>query len=129
MAAEVRIARVAAIEAELAETLLTGPRPPPHGPLSRTLSCIIKSRRAFPLRSCVKFYTDSGEKVWEGCGKMGKGLEGAKSHDTTIRHDGPDHLGLWCDALPEHQTALITSGCAPWQNGWSATRCRLPGPR
>ena len=23
-----------------------------------------------------------GEKVWEGCGKMGEGLEGAKPHDT-----------------------------------------------
>ena len=29
-----------------------------------------------------KFYTDSAEKVWEGCGKMGKRLEGPKSHDT-----------------------------------------------
>ena len=30
---------------------------------------------------------------------------------TTTRHDGPNHLGLWCDALPEHQMALITSDC------------------
>ena len=47
-----------------------------------------------PPRSCLvvslKFYTDSGEKVWEGCSIMGKGLEGAKSHDSrpamTQRH-------------------------------------------
>ena len=26
-----------------------------------------------------------------------------------------DHLGLCCDALPEHQTARITSDCAPLQ--------------
>ena len=30
-----------------------------------------------------------------------------------IRHDGPNHIGLKCDALPEHQILLITSGCAP----------------
>ena len=33
-------------------------------------------------RSCVKFSTNSGEKVWKVCGKMGKGLEGPKSHDS-----------------------------------------------
>ena len=43
---------------------------------------VCKNRRAFLLQSCVKFYTDSGEKVWEGCGKMGKGLEVAKSYDS-----------------------------------------------
>ena len=32
--------------------------------------------------SCIAFYTDSEEKVWEGCDKMSKGLEGPKSHDT-----------------------------------------------
>ena len=48
-------------------------------------SRIIKGRRAFLLQSRVKFYTDSGKKVWEGCGKVGKGLEGAKSHDRVLR--------------------------------------------
>ena len=24
------------------------------------------------------------------------------------RYDGPNHLGLWYNALPEHQMALIT---------------------
>ena len=29
-----------------------------------------------------------------------------------IQHDGPDHLGLWCNAAPLSKTmALITSGC------------------
>ena len=28
-----------------------------------------------------------------------------------IASNGPDHLGLRCDALPEHQMALITSDC------------------
>ena len=32
---------------------------------------------------------------------------------TMARHDGPNYLGLRCDALPEHQMALITSDCAP----------------
>ena len=31
---------------------------------------------------------------------------------TMIRHDGPNHLGLRCDAILEHQMALITSVCA-----------------
>ena len=30
---------------------------------------------------------------------------------TILQHDGPDHLGLWYNALPEHQMALIASGC------------------
>ena len=32
---------------------------------------------------------------------------------TITRHDGSDHLGFRCDARPEHQISLITSGCAP----------------
>ena len=40
------------------------------------------------------------------------------AHSTTTRtiiwHDGRNHLGLRCDAHLEHQTALITSGCAPF---------------
>ena len=38
---------------------------------------------------------------------------------TIKRHDGPNHLGLLCDALPEHQMALINSDRAP-------PRCRVP---
>ena len=41
----------------------------------------VSSLTRFLLQSCVKLYTDSGEKVWEGCCKMGKGLEGPNSHD------------------------------------------------
>ena len=28
-----------------------------------------------------------------------------------LRQNGPDHLGLWHNALPEHQMALTTSDC------------------
>ena len=35
---------------------------------------------------------------------------------TITRHDDPNHLGLFCDALPEHQMALITSDYAPSRN-------------
>ena len=32
---------------------------------------------------------------------------------TVLQNDGPDHLGLRCNALPWHQMALkFTSGCA-----------------
>ena len=36
---------------------------------------------------------------------------------TTLQHDGSNHLGLWCNMIPEYQMALITSGygsaCGP----------------
>ena len=38
---------------------------------------------------------------------------GTISHVTTrtvLQQDGPDHLGLWLNAIPEHQMAVITSG-------------------
>ena len=38
----------------------------------------------------------------------------APHHGLSSNEDGPDHLGLWYNVLPEHQMALITSGlCAP----------------
>ena len=40
---------------------------------------------------------------------------------TITRHDGPNHLGLLCDLLPEHQWACITSDRAP-----SQCRCSRP---
>ena len=44
---------------------------------------------------------------------------------TILQHDGPNHLGLWCDVLPEHQMALITSFCVPFSgpaSAWSLGR-------
>ena len=35
---------------------------------------------------------------------------------TILQHDGPNHLGLWYNVLPEHQMALITSGCATFSH-------------
>ena len=37
---------------------------------------------------------------------------------TIIQRDGPNHLGLRCNLLPEHHMALITSDCVPSQTGW-----------
>ena len=34
---------------------------------------------------------------------------------TILRTDGPNHLGLRCNAFPGHQMALVTSGCAPFR--------------
>ena len=36
---------------------------------------------------------------------------GAPTTWTIIQQDGPNHLGLWCNMLPEYQMAAITSGC------------------
>ena len=43
---------------------------------------------------------------------------------TVLRHDGPDHLGLWCNALPRIQTARLTSdrGAPNAQTGWRPCR-------
>ena len=38
-------------------------------------------------------------------------------------YDGPDHLGLWHNALPEHQMALITSDCVPFRCCTGGVRC------
>ena len=38
---------------------------------------------------------------------------GAPTTWTIIQQDGPNHLGLWCNMLPEYQMAAITSGCVP----------------
>ena len=44
---------------------------------------------------------------------------GALVRDTTAwtvrQNDGPNHLGMRCNAFPEHQVALITSDCAPFR--------------
>ena len=32
---------------------------------------------------------------------------------TITGHNGPNHLGLWYNALPEHQMALISSSVSP----------------
>ena len=51
----------------------------PHGGSALCFRPPLQCRRLFLRQSCVKFDTDHGEEVWEGCGKMGKGLEGPKS--------------------------------------------------
>ena len=43
---------------------------------------------------------------------------------TITRYDGPNHLGLWYNALPEHQMALITSDCALFSTSSSTSRTR-----
>ena len=64
-----------------------------------------------------------GDYVWteaaisDGMQKRSVGLGAYRcGHLTTwtiLQKDDPDHLGMRCNALPEHQMALITSGCAP----------------
>ena len=34
---------------------------------------------------------------------------------TILQNDDPNHLGMRCNAFPEHQMALITSGCVPFR--------------
>ena len=55
----------------------------------------------------------------------GKKLVSLRSNDlmsrcavwSIIQRDGPNHLGLWYNVLPEHQMALITSGlCVPFSS-------------
>ena len=47
---------------------------------------------------------------------------------TALQHDGPNHLGLRCNALPGHQMALITSDYVPVSSspgGGTSTRTGL----
>ena len=39
---------------------------------------------------------------------------GPPQHGLSSKNDDPNHLGLRCNAVPEHQMALITSGCVPF---------------
>ena len=41
-----------------------------------------------------------------------------------IQQDGPNHLGLWYNVLPQHQLALITSGCVPFREELAVVRRR-----
>ena len=56
-----------------------------------------------------RWRADSGEKVWEGCGKMGEGLQGPKSHDVTVaavRRDGP-RMMMRLHTEPTETVALV----------------------
>ena len=92
-----------------------------------------------PLQSRVRFYTDSREKVWEGCGRMGKGLEGPKSHDRTsaICYESQHSLacpltssGLirncGCSSAPSPtatRASTSRSRCRSRRCSWNARRC------
>ena len=41
---------------------------------------------------------------------------------TIFQQNGPNHLGLWYNVLPGHQTALTTSGCVPRSRPNRSTR-------
>ena len=65
-----------------------------------------------------------------GCGRPAQSY--ARTTCTILRHDGPNHLGLRGNALPEHQMALLTSGCVPSIGSSSrlpqSGRCCRPRP-
>ena len=46
---------------------------------------------------------------------------------TIRRHDGPNHLGVWYNVLPERQMALITSGCVLLQVPHRLPAAAAPG--
>ena len=47
---------------------------------------------------------------------------------TITRHDGTNHLGLWCDQLLELQMALVTSGCVPCKDSEGSDEEEPPAP-
>ena len=62
---------------------------------------------------------------WSFLGMFGKKPEPVKQvRDPTtwtmFQQDGPNHLGLWYNALPEQQMALTTSECVPLVERWRA---------
>ena len=98
--------------------------PPPPPPLLP--ACSLCSRRPAPLQA------RRGSRGWRSvCSTRAAPARGSCSSSngavsgqstcgscppttwTTLQQDGPDHLGLWYNALPDHQMALITSDCRP----------------
>ena len=102
--AEQRVLKIPAAAAMFGARIVISHRVPAADvlPDGVTVTC----RRAFLLQSCVKFYTDSEEKVWEGCGKMSKGLEGPKSHDIPPPPAGPTR-GIRPEARVHDQTGPV----------------------
>ena len=84
------------------------------------------SFKAFLLQSCVQFYTDSGEKVWEGCGKIGKGPRGPQvpRQNTSARQASrwrgfakglhrsrhPGICAVWSGHPPSRRRAIHSAG-------------------
>ena len=58
-----------------------------------------------PAPACVTVWDCSSAVAQAGCGHP--------TIWTILQEDGPNHLGLRHNELPEHQKALITSGCVP----------------
>ena len=44
---------------------------------------------------------------------------------TILKKDDPNHFRLRCNALPEHQIALITSGCVSFRGAATSSRRRF----
>ena len=65
---------------------------------------------------CVKFCINSGGKVQGGCGNMGKGLDGPKSHNTR-----QCHAELTTPSPPCALIAVLCSVC-PWTSSWISTQ-------
>ena len=55
---------------------------------------------------------DDGTSIATGCAARAHLVRGPKTR-TILQKHGPNHLGLRYNELPEHQMALITSGCVP----------------
>ena len=58
---------------------------------------------------------DSSDGDWDGQEEDDEVLKMVRDPTTwtILEQDGPNHLGLWCNVLNEHQMALITSECVP----------------
>ena len=114
--------------------------PPPPPPLLP--ACSLCSRRPAPLQA------RRGSRGWRSvCSTRAAPARGSCSSSngaavscqstcgscppttwTTLQQDGPDHLGLWYNALPDHQMALITSDCRPKYVRVRTWWCRFTTP-
>ena len=65
--------------------------------------------------AAVRMEAEKNEKIKELEAKVAKLTEKLEVRDPAtwivLQHDGPNHLGLRCNASLEHQMALITSDC------------------
>ena len=71
----------------------------------------IQPRTAARAVLCVVLQC-AGRNTGGGHRAQDRGVHESATAWTILQQDGPNHLRLWYNALPDYQMALITSGCA-----------------
>ena len=78
---------------------------------------------AAPLpKGWAEYTNEEGAPYFHNADKNETSVRGRPTTWTVLQQDGPNHLGLRYNAMPDHQMALITSGCVPFSGSTRSTR-------